>query len=309
MLCGCASAFKVSQAASAGGLPFYTKAMIYRQHSTYEYAWIRVSLSTAPVVGEDKGEEKLGARTTFVREIADIPENRARVARLQALVSDFPGAPLDSLSDRLVAIRSVLDSIAPLPSTHRTKPTAADLRLTGNFVERVAIVDYTKTYYLNARVPFFGSSNLSAEVAADGTLSKGANAAVGGGADALSAVTTAVTGITPIREYLSSKWIPTRADSTALASEKKFLAASVRTLAGPRTKAFRVDVAVEPQVQLFDFTNDMSAAPSGGTLTPVKADFMNGTFTTLPTEKPAAKATDDAISFSGKVQLPPAKAP
>ncbi|MFN2400631.1 MAG: hypothetical protein ABR543_18640 [Gemmatimonadaceae bacterium] len=175
----CTSAFQVSEDAKSAGLPFYVKSMIYRQHSNFEYSWLRVSLSTAPVLNNTGGAEKLGARTTVTKDIRDDAASRTALARLQGLVSDFPQSSIDALANSIKDIHAAFDALPALAPDHLKKPLYSELRLAGNYVERVPIVDYTKRYYLNAKAPFFGSSNLAAEVSAEGTLAKGSNAVTG----------------------------------------------------------------------------------------------------------------------------------
>ena len=307
-LVGCASnAFQVSNDPNSGGLPFYVKSAVYRQHSVYQYEWLRVSLSSAPVTGTKDGEEKLGAKTTRVVDIADDQANRDAVRRLQELVAALPGTPATDLQKRTDAITAAFANLKPLPPGYLKAPASADLRSGGNYVERITVVDYSRPYYLNGKVPAFGSSNLSTELAADGTLAKGSNSVTGGGADALNAIASAITGVLPIKEYLTSKWVPTPKTETALQNNTFILDIGG---VGRVTGAIRYEVAVEPKAMLYDFTSDYTSVPNGGSLAHVPADFANGLYTIRAAEKaPEGEKDDGGISFSGKVQMPAEKKP
>ncbi len=305
----CTSAFQVkTDGGDPKGLPFYLKSMVYRQHSTYEYAWLRLSLGQAPVPPTGtQGAEQTGPRTVMVRDVRDDDENRQRIARLQALVADLPAKAPSDLDKEIAKIREAFAAIPALPSTHTRAPGDANLRMTANYVERVPVVDYTKVYYLNGTIPPFGSNNLSAELAADGTLSKGATESTGGVGDAIGTIATAVTGLAPIKEFLTTKWVPTKSDSTDLANAKTFLPLAVRPLADPQTFSFRVDVAVESQALTFDFIQDGTRPTTGASLDPVKVNFTQGLYTVRGMDKSTETPAEDGIVFSGKVQLPTKK--
>jgi len=305
----CTSAFKVSEGSKPKGLPFYVKSMVYRHHSLYEHSWVRVALSFAPAVDGASGPEETGARTTMVREVQDDAASLAAIKSLQARVADLPHTPLVVLRDTLLSIRTAFNALPSVPPQHLSRPSGSDLRLSGNYVERIAIVDYTKRYYLNAKVPFFGSNSLAADLAADGTLAKSSSSGTGGGSEAIAAIAGAVTGVLPIKEWLSAKWVPTTAENAALQSGNQQSVDALRALPDPKTKSVRVELAVETQSVTYDFVSDSTHPPSGQSLKPVASDFDNGLFTMRVAEKPGEKGAENAINFSGKVQLPPAKQP
>ncbi|MFN2400630.1 MAG: hypothetical protein ABR543_18635 [Gemmatimonadaceae bacterium] len=108
---------------------------------------------------------------------------------------------------------------------------------------------------------------------------------------------------------MTSKWVPTKAESTAVVEGKKAFFGPVRTLPDPKTLSFRVELNIESQSVIFDFTSDSKDLTNGAVLDPLKPDFSKGIFTARSAEKSAEKPSEDGISFSGKVQLPPAKRP
>lgn len=302
----CTSAFQVSSGEGAPrGLPFYLKQMIYRQHTTYEHSWLRISLSQAPVTQAASGAEQVGPHTTKVRDVANTGANREAFDRVQELVAHLPGTPARDMPAAVCAIHAAFDAINRLPANHLRAPDSTALRMTGNYVERVPVVDYTTVYYLNAKVPPFGSNHLSAELAADGTLSKGSAEASGGAGEAIGAVASALTGVLPIKEALTAKWVPAAGAATSK-PDKNFAPALAQVcgLADPAARSFRVEVGLEPQSVVFDFTKDGITPSTGATLDRVMVNFHDGTFTVRPGEKAADKPADDGISFSGRVQLP-----
>ena len=309
---GCTSAVRVrSDGRDQDGLPFYLRSMVYRQHTTYEYPWLRVSLSIAPVqppLGTGTAE-RVGPSTTLIRDVQDNGDNRAKIDALQQRVSQLPATPLPSLGEAIRGIQADFAAIPRLPADHLAAPAAAALRRSGNYIERVPVVDYSRVYYLNADVPPFGSNNFAAELAADGTLAKGSAAATGGVGEAIGAVASAVTGVLPIKEVLTAKWVPTKSDSSSAANKSTLAAMSLHGIADPATLSFRVELAVEPQAVVVDFTRDHATLPADSTLEAIKADFATGTFTMRPADEPAEKPADGGISFTGSIKLPEAKKP
>lgn len=307
----CTSAFRVSTGGSTpSGLPFYLKQMVYRQHTTYEYSWLRVSLSQAPVLAATEGgAEQTGVRTTKTRDVANTSANRVAIDHVQSLVAHLPERSARDMPAAICAIHAAFDTIPRLPADHlRTVVDTSFLRVVGNYVERVPVVDYTEVYYLNATILPFGSNKLSAELAADGTLSKGASEASGGVGEAIGTVASALTGVLPVKEALTARWIPAAGDKKLKAGRDLVpRSAEVCGLADPATRSFRVEVGLESQSATFDFTKDSPTPSTGSTLDRVNVNFTNGVFTARQAEKAADKAADEGISFSGRVQLPTPK--
>ena len=315
----CYSAFRVSSAPARSdeqkpkGVPFHRKTEVHRQHSTYEYPWVRVTLSMAPLLPTKPTDtaEKLGARTTYVIDVRDDAADWTKIRALQDAVRKLSGAtrPADAEA-ALVNVFTAREALPALAPGHAHKPDASLLRLVGNYVERVSVVDYSRTYYLNASIPPFGSNSLEAQLAPDGTLSKSVGTGTGGVGDAVANVAAALTGFLPIKEALTANWAPSKADSTAMKNQKATFGPMLHAVADPATFAFRVEVAVESQALKFDFTTDRVPAATTSNPSRLTPNYEQA-FTVTPVERPmpAAPAAANAISFTGKVQLPEAKKP
>lgn len=300
-LTACVPAFQVTKGTEPKGIPFYVKSEVHRHHSTYQYDWWRVSLTHIPVIAEASGTTPavLGPKSTRVKDVAATAANRAALDNLRNLIDALPAVPA---RDPAVLLKQITDAFAaldPVPDNHVSQPDAKLLRLTSNFVERVSVVDYSRTYYLNGRIPPFGSNNLNTELAADGTLAKGSTTVSGGVGDAIGSIASAITGIAPIKEFLTTRWTP-----APKAEGEKFLPGAGDP---DRARPFRMELAVEGQALTFDFTKDYTSAPT--LAGPLPADFAGGTFTSRTVDKPAEKAAEEGITFAGKVVMPPAKKP
>lgn len=301
VLAGCVPVYRVSTAdGPQAGIPFYLKSAVHRQHTTYEYPYVRLTLIATPVLAEATGTtpERLGPRNVRTRDVRVTDTSSAAIAQLQDLVATLSVSSPQRTD--LSAVLKAFRSIDPLPADHLVRPSAADLRVTSNYIERVPVVDYSKVYYINGDIPPFGANSMSAELAADGTLAKGSAETSGGVGEAVSAIATALTGTFPIKEVLTAKWVPTSQDK---AENAMFVGPAGRTV------PFRVELAVEMQSVTFDFTRDTPTEPAGDRLARIAPNFESGRFTVRPRDKPAEQPAADGISFSGRVQLPPAKTP
>lgn len=300
-LSACIPAFQVTSGTEPKGVPFYVKSEVHRQHSTYQYDWWRVSLAHIPVIAEASGTTPavLGPRSTRVKDVAATSANRAALDRLRDLIDALPSTPVKDPATALKQINDAFAALQPLPDTHVSAPDTTLLRLTANFVERVPFVDYSKKYYLNGKIPPFGSNNLNTELAADGTLAKGSTTVTGGVGDAIGSIASAVTGIAPIKEFLTTRWTP------APKTEVNKLLPGAEDPDRPR--AFRMELAVDGQAVIYDFIKDFAESP--GAPARLGRDFQNGSFTSRSGDKPAEKPAEEGITFAGKVVMPPAKKP
>ncbi len=305
---GCLSSVRVSTKAN-DGIPFYVRRVEHVQHTIRDLPWLQVALSASPVrMTKPDGEELLGASTTRYRNVPSTPDGRAAIAKL---IQDV--ASMQAVIDRSRAcgiFKTVDSDFRQLPEATIDNIAASDgsqLRVTSNFIERVSFVDYSKTYYLNGKVPWFGSSSLSAELSDAGTLSKGANATTGGAAEAITAIAGAATGLFPLKELFSAKFVPPAPDN----DQKTVLLNAIPTedpCAESRNPLpLRVTVEVTPQAYIVEFvarvdTSVLSAAP-------LPVDFTKGSFTITPRTTSGGKSADAGISFSGQVTLPPVKPP
>lgn len=303
----CTHAFEVTKGTeSAKGLPFFLKKEIYRQHTQYEYSWLRVVLSQEPVSAADgKGEGKASSGIQSVREVMNNDENRQRIDSVEVLLAHLPMQPPTEATDILKQIRNEFDSLEEVPMKELKRPDSTHLRVVGNYVERVPVVDYSTVYYLNGKIPPFGSNNISAELAPDGTLAKSSTDATG----YMKGVTTAIEEVLPVKEYATARWVPSnkkQADSVRTGQEK-FMTLS--QAANPNTLAFDISLDVEPRSIMYDFTMGLATYPARDTLSPVSANFDHGMFTARQIGPSTDKPSDGGISFTGTVTLPATKKP
>jgi hypothetical protein len=303
---GCMQALSVSRGNSEKlkGVPFYMKAGVFRQHTVRRHSTLRLTLTFAPVIGTGTdGAEKLGTKATYEREVDDTPGNWSLLVNVSDAIRAFQtnsGGGANMLTD---AILTAFSAIPRYPSEGTSSPDTSGLSVVANFVERLAVVDYSTKYYLNARRPLFGSATVAAELGPDGTLAKGSADVKSDLPAALTAAAGAVSGLVPVKEFLTARLIPVKPDT-----------GGVHALDIPKgvvAPVVRVEFTLVQKIVTYDFVRDSEKDPvTAGQLTPLSADFVRGLFTVRETPDGAGEAGDqNAVTFTGKVQLPAPKKP
>lgn len=304
----CTHAFEVSKGSEGTkGIPFFLKKEVLRQHTTYEYSWIRVVLTQEPISNaQEAAGDKANHGIQSVREVIDNDANRKSIDDIEVLLATLPLQKPTRANEILIEIRHTFAALADVSATGLKYPVPSDLRVLSNYVERIPSVDYGTVYYLNGKIPPFGSNNLSAELAPDGTLSKSSSDATG----YLKGVASEVEELFPVKEYATAAWVPKSTGENATSWRNEILGQKpLGQIVDSTTLAFRVILDTEQQTTTFDFTKDLTAIPTGDSLEHVKVDFKEGTFTSRQGALSSGKASSDGISFSGKVELPASKKP
>lgn len=203
LLQGCVGTVRVHESArgeEVKGIPFFAKVGYCVSSETWERRWLEVDLTLALEV-----------------------EGKAELVKQYPLLHIEPGTVELKELAKAVADYEKLGSIAAVEAAFQKVESEADIQVdpesprgTGDaLVSKVRSVvpraDYEHVYYLNGRMPWFGSSSVGAELAPDGTLSKG-------NAQSDSAAAEVLLGFFPFKEFLTTRWVPS--DPGALAQSK-----------------------------------------------------------------------------------------
>lgn len=145
---------------SAKGLPFYVKTEQRTRTTTYARAWREVELEVEDIAvyptDGAKPPTSVSLSKQVFRRYVD-PANETKLRQVEQLVAN---------GDKSSAVSGFLalpDSVAKLSlSTGQV----------ANQVTSATVVDYTRTHYVNAPLPWIGTSKLTPELAGDGTLNK-----------------------------------------------------------------------------------------------------------------------------------------
>lgn len=156
---------KDGQGKSKDGLPFYIKRGRLIHETAYLESLADVTLTLMETIIDAEG--KPGAATPVsvaTRTVSLSADGINKLAALQAAAEAQPGA------DRAALWGKVEQAFNALPAYTGEIPDNPPMVLNAIRVE--AYVDYDNQHTINAVMPLVGSSELAAELAADGTLSK-----------------------------------------------------------------------------------------------------------------------------------------
>jgi hypothetical protein len=280
------------------GAPYYLKKHRYEQvtKELRERDRIRLEmtiLSPAPV---PKGAP---ATVSASREVAVLPGDPG-IAKLRSAIADY-----DLGKQTLESVVAVFDKLTNAPIDDYGRRTIA------NYVEEQTVVDFDNPLFLNAKVPLFGSSTLKPTFGDDGSLSSVESSAEGGGDKLVSAITSLV----PIKEVLTSKWVPQPQKDVADASKalgKNILdfRPPVAVKRSPKLTV-RLELTIEPQVNALELRKSRpTPLAQDTTLVELKKGEPGVSYRELPVET-SSNSKDDAdaksLQFSGSVKMPQAK--
>lgn len=210
LLTACAKAVwvqKNSESATAAGvygLPFYVKTEQFKKTTVYADTWLRSTLTVAKKLVDTKdGKEVLLDRGTQ-QYVKDLPKPQP-----DALV-DIKSSILRSDNADLAEAERVIQSFMRLKEVDHAKTTG--WVLIKNVVESEWVVDNSRTYYLNAPIPWFGSGSLTQKLNADGTLSEVVSTPD-------TKLSEGLSSLIPLKEYLTGEYV--KAAPAAAAEDNK----------------------------------------------------------------------------------------
>jgi hypothetical protein len=263
---------------SQPGLRFYSKRGVHRQTTEVRTTWKEATLSLA--IHQQGADPKLGP---LVRQLSTTAAVNSRNAALIARTKR-------SLADSSSSAAAVFSAFA---AGAGGEPEPELLRVE-NSIETATVIDYSAPQYLSIEAPVFGTATFKPELNSDGTLTK------------LEASVTStperIAELIPVGELLTSVLGLTGAEVQALGAvpEGSMLAVMTLTI---EDKGWR-------DVWTYDWSLDQSPLTRrpGARLVPLDEACVGASHRRLPlvSSKPAQKS-DDAITFSGSVQLPEKK--
>lgn len=208
-LAGC-SVVKVSEKPAGGensddidGIPFYVKVEKFKKTTIYTETWLRATLTVETKAIDTADNKEVVVDTGKQPYVMDLPKgpNPALTAIKKALLN----AEMQSAG----TAEKIIDDFQKLaPYDHsNAKPERI-----GNNVAAEWVVDSSKTYYINAPLPWFGSASLTQKLAPDGTLTEVTSSPDTKLAEGLST-------LIPFKEFLSGEFVETAAEATKAASD------------------------------------------------------------------------------------------
>ncbi|MBM0108730.1 hypothetical protein JM946_28695 [Steroidobacter sp. S1-65] len=212
---------KAPKAKAVKGIPFYVKTQTFQQVTVYRQTWLRARLSVAhklidikegKEVTTDKGAQAFTRDLLKAQDLAPGTKDELAEFKRELLAANLdPDADIPALIARFNRLPAIdLKSNIPVPE------------LSSNAVESAWVVDRTRTYFLNAPLPWFGSGSLTQKLADNGTLQEVASAPDTKLADALST-------LIPFKEYLTGEFVKPASEAASKGSSTE---AQVKSLQG-----------------------------------------------------------------------------
>jgi hypothetical protein len=214
---GCSS-FDISNSEknSEKGIPFYINKARIKQTTHYSRSWITISLNFKKATEDDKSQPEFPTTQFYIS-----PSNynqaelmsafniaNKNVSKGYSVVIDTFIKELEKKNIPVIDIKRFNEEI----SVNTKKPSFLTQTLISNTVSIEKFVDYSKLYYYNSTIPFFGSSTSSIELSENGTLSKASNTSDN---SKLVDLASSLTGLFPIKELLTKRWGLTNDDTKA----------------------------------------------------------------------------------------------
>ena len=261
------------------GVPFLRKVTLFRQTTVYESHAVRATLE----IGRRAGGKLEAVSVDQATVAPKSPALAALRAELERQSARQPASRAESDASRA----AVVAAFAALARAAVDPAVPSRPQLVANALERASVADPGTVYYLNARLPWFGSGQVATKLAADGTLTE----AAGEGKSELGA---GLAALLPVKELLTAKLLPPAPQVTVKADGEP-----------PPPEAWEFRLTVESVGYRFAFTREHAAPPAA--LAPLPFDLEHEQFTRTALDGPPAGAKADdkkTIKFEGDVEMP-----
>lgn len=272
---GC-SVYRVSDSSGRplGGIPFYARSAECRQQTIWQEDVRNVSLQVVELVS---GTGEAGKRERSIFSASKLVAGRT----IDGATALRKTAQETTTLAHLDALYAAFEALPAYQPADWANPTYLVLAANSNAPHH--IVDYSRPYFLNTTRPITGSASATAEIAADGTLSKAS-------AEVESKTLETLLAMVPIKEKLLDRWIGSP-DISALTDEANILA--------------RLEIEYRPV--LHTLTRSTPLTQQCPQLEPIAATEQRSasyTRTQVTAPREAAQAPGQGIGFTGQITLP-----
>lgn len=236
LLSGCVSTVWVSEKSdsdslfeykSVKGIPFYTKKEVFDQTTVYSQSWVEVTLKVDRKLVDNSGNDpkNLGSNSqSFIRNVELKDYALFDEVKTSVITNEkIDNAIVNDIINKFLQVKGVTDF-----------DSIKEVMLSNSVISKW-VVDEKSEYYLNAPLPWFGSSNLTQEINDNGTLSK-----VISNPDAK--LSEGITSLIPFKDFLSAKYV-----DPLLSDDENNISDSSDT-----TKALFSTFALDPNILLPD---------------------------------------------------------
>jgi hypothetical protein len=268
------------------GIPFYIQKQVINQETKYLYNWLEITLY------EEEVAEKSQPQPIITLRVLSDEAVKQEIAKY-----NFKENPS---KEDLIQLMQTLNSFEQAT----LNPTdLSAIKLVSNKWAIETIVDYSTKYYLNSKMPWFGTSSLTQKLSANGTLSE-ATSTVDSQLDELA---TALSGLaTPLASIKVAKI----ASVSDIDADAKALKDAKAPKGGDKQVEMKYTLKVEEKGHVYTFrkTHDYSGISTN--YSPIKFNVDTTNFER--TNWPATEVKEDdkpTIKVSGSIQLPDGKKP
>jgi len=281
ILSSCVSTMTITNdSGKVDGIPFYTHRVVVRQETKYLYNWFVISL-----IKEEKKDE--------ITSTPVLTKSLLREQELSQLERSLNS--LNNSNNAKPDLESVINEINKLNvASLQSKDITTDNVIDNKWAVQT-VVDYSMKYYINSKLPWFGSSTLSQKLATDGTLSE----ATGTSDSQIDELLTSIVGLaTPI----SSIKVAQIENKVAQQVNKNLLYRLSNELTTYKLK-------IEEEGFIYTFTKTHEISDSNTANKPIAFDLNNGNYTRSNWSKEKEEMKDKkeekpTINVSGSIQLP-----
>jgi hypothetical protein len=292
LLASCASTLTVeSDSEKKAGIPFFVQKEIIQKETKYLYDWIEISLI--------KEESKNGKNTNSTIHTSRI----------------LKGQNIRTIEEKLFLLNNSVDKdkmvqniILDIDNLNKVTLDSDEIT-TNNIIEnnwtKTTVIDYSKKYYVNAKMPWLGTSSLNQKLNTNGTLSE-------------STITTdsQIDEFAGVIVSLASPISNIRIAEIAKLGREEEIENSIKNgdfdflkpILNATTTKYKLETKEKGYV--YTFTKQFEIEKINDASKPINFDIKNGNFKRISwptTTKKEEKSKKPTINISGSVELPEEK--
>ena len=297
---------------NTNGIPFYSQKQIVKQKTKYLYDWQEISF-----LKEEKKDNKTVETILFTLRIKKAQD----LKKVYVALDNLNSAPNTSNVKGSIKIKvaDVIEEIKALTKVTLTSNSINTTNVIENSAKKIVVVDYTKPYYLNANMPWFGNATLSQKINTNGTLAE-STSTTDSQLDELA--TAAVAIATPISNFRIAE-LPFKFDTEEEVEEmieESMLKGKINSYikngkSAPFFKALKENmqtnytykIKLSEKGYIYTFSKDIEMTNASQADTPIAFNLTTGNYTreNWPTiAKKAKKEDKKTIDVSAQIGLP-----
>lgn len=298
LITSCASTLTVkSDSEKKAGIPFFIQKEIIKKQTKYLYDWIEISL-----IKEETKNGKTTNSKIYTSRI--IKGQNIRNIQNKLLL-------LNNAEDKDKMVQEIISDIGNLNEI----TLESNLISTNNIIEnnwtKATVIDYSTKYYVNAKMPWLGTSSLNQKLNTNGTLSESTITTDSQIDEVAGVIASLATPISNIRIAEIGKEIAefgSEEEIEKAIKNKDFDFDFLKSISSVATIKYKLETKEKGYVYIFmehfeiDEINDVSK--------PIDFDIINGNFKRVSwpiTSKKEEKSKKPTINISGSVELPEEK--